>query len=332
MTVRFAVLGAGRIGKVHARAIAADRDAQLVAVADALPLAANELAAEYQADTREIDAIAASEDVDAVVICTPTDMHADLIEQFSKAGKAIFCEKPIDLNAARVRECLATVDAHKVPLMVAFQRRFDPDFIALKRSIDAGDIGEVEMVVLTSRDPEPPPIEYIKRCGGIFRDMTIHDFDVARWLLDEPVATVTATASVFGDKAIAEAGDFDTANVLMTTASGKQATINNSRRAAYGYDQRVEVFGSKGMIKVLNKHTSNTLIANDRGYTQPPLQHFFITRYEQAYANEIAAFIQCLRTDVAPTPTGMDGLQALLLADAATLSASEGRVVHVDSQ
>jgi len=293
-------------------------------------LAAAELAAEFNADTRDIDSIAASDDVDAVLICTPTDMHADLIEQFSKAGKAIFCEKPIDLDIARVRECLATVAAHNATLMVAFQRRFDPDFIAVKERIVAGDIGDVEMVVLTSRDPEPPPIEYIKRCGGIFRDMTIHDFDVARWLLDEPVATVQATATVFGDKAIAEAGDFDTANVLMTTASGRQATINNSRRAAYGYDQRVEVFGSKGMIKVLNRHTSNTLMVNDKGFTQPPLQHFFMTRYEEAYGNEIAAFIQCLRTNTAPKPTGEDGLQALILADAATRSAAEQCVVHVD--
>jgi len=330
MSVRFAVLGAGRIGQVHARALHADKEAVFVAVADAHQAAAERVAQEYNAEVRDIDAIAASDDIDAVVICTPTDMHANLIEQFAQAGKAIFCEKPIDLDIERVRECLATVEACKGVLMVAFQRRFDPDFMALKNQITSGVIGDVEMVVLTSRDPAPPPIDYIKRSGGIFKDMTIHDLDVARWLLDEPVTTVQAVASVMVDPAIGEAGDYDTANVILTTASGRQATINNSRRAGYGYDQRIEVFGSKGMVSALNTHESRTVVATAEGYTQPPLQDFFMTRYVHAYANEIAAFVQCVKTGSAPNPSGDDGLQSLILAEACLRSVQQQEVVSID--
>lgn len=330
MTVRFAVLGAGRIGQVHAKAIDADRDATLVSIADAIEPAAQSLADFYGAEVRSIDAIAVSDDIDAVVICTPTDMHADLIEQFGTAGKAVFCEKPIDLDVDRVRTCLQCVADTKATLMVAFQRRFDPDFMALKERIDSGVIGEVEMVVLTSRDPAPPPIDYIKRSGGLFRDMAIHDLDVARWLLEEPVVSVQAAASVLVDPAIGAAGDFDTANIVLTTASGRQATINNSRRAGYGYDQRIEVFGSKGMVSALNTHESNTVVATADGYTQPALQDFFMTRYERAYANEIAAFVQCVKSGSVPNPSGDDGLKALILADAAMQSVAERRTIDVD--
>src|SRR5690606_8361794 len=190
MTVRFAILGAGRIGQVHAGAIASVAGAQLVAVADPMAAAAEKVRDTFGAEVRSINAIAAAKDVDAVVICTPTDTHADLIEQFVTAGKAVFCEKPVDLSLARVKACLAHVDAAGGRLMVGFQRRFDPDFNALKAAIDAGRIGSVEMVSLTSRDPGAPPVDYIKRSGGIFRDMTIHDFDVARWMLGEEVAHV----------------------------------------------------------------------------------------------------------------------------------------------
>nr|MCU0909144.1 Gfo/Idh/MocA family oxidoreductase [Paracoccaceae bacterium] len=190
MTVRFGVLGAGRIGQVHARAVASVPGARLVAVADPVAEAAARVADTWGCDIRTIDAIAASGDIDAVIICTPTDTHADLIEQFARAGKAVFCEKPVDLSLARVRDCLAVVKNTKATLMVGFNRRFDPDFRALKDAIDAGTIGRVEMVTITSRDPGPPPGDYIKRSGGIFRDMTIHDFDVARWLLGEEVEAV----------------------------------------------------------------------------------------------------------------------------------------------
>ena len=278
MTVRFAILGAGRIGQVHARAVTSTPDATLVAIADPVADAAQRVADAYGCDIRSIDEIAASDDVGAVAICTPTNTHADLIEQFAKAGKAVFCEKPIDLSLERVKTCLKTVEAEDATLMVGFNRRFDPDFMALKKSIDDGRIGDVEMITLTSRDPGPPPYEYIKVSGGIFRDMTIHDFDVARWLLGEEVETVQAAASVLTDTKIGELGDFDSINVILTTASGKQCTITNSRRATYGYDQRIEVLGSKGSVSAENHREANIEIADSTGYLRPPLLNFFMSR------------------------------------------------------
>ena len=225
MTLRFAILGAGRIGQVHARAIASTPGAKLIAIADPVAKAAQMMQAAYGCDIRSIDAILASADIEAVVICTPTDTHADLIERFTNAGKAVFCEKPVDLSLARVKACLAAVAANKGRVMVGFNRRFDPDFMAVKAAIDAGTIGAVEMVTITSRDPGAPPADYISRSGGIFRDMTIHDFDMARWLLGEEVETVQAAASVLTDKAIGDLGDFDSVNVILRTASGSQATM-----------------------------------------------------------------------------------------------------------
>ena len=329
MTVRFAILGAGRIGQVHARAVTSTPDATLVAIADPVADAAQRVADAYGCDIRSIDEIAASDDVGAVAICTPTNTHADLIEQFAKAGKAVFCEKPIDLSLERVKTCLKTVEAEDATLMVGFNRRFDPDFMALKKSIDDGRIGDVEMITLTSRDPGPPPYEYIKVSGGIFRDMTIHDFDVARWLLGEEVETVQAAASVLTDTKIGELGDFDSINVILTTASGKQCTITNSRRATYGYDQRIEVLGAKGSVSAENHRDANIEIADSTGYLRPPLLNFFMSRYVNAYANEIAAFVGAVANG-SPTPTtGHDGMMALALADAALKSVAEGSVVKV---
>jgi myo-inositol 2-dehydrogenase / D-chiro-inositol 1-dehydrogenase len=329
MTLRFALLGAGRIGKVHARAIRNDPQAELVAVADAMAPAAEAISAEYGCRVDTIDAIEAATDVDAVVICTPTDTHADLIERFARAGKAIFCEKPVDLSVQRVRECLKVVEETGAVLMVGFNRRFDPDFMAVKAAIDAGEIGEVEMVTISSRDPGAPPLDYIRRSGGLFRDMTIHDFDLARWLLGEEPETVVAQASVLTDRTIGEAGDYDSANVILRTASGRQAAITNSRRATYGYDQRIEVLGSDGAVSAENMHEANIQVANAKGFTRPPLHNFFMTRYVHAYANEIAAFIRAVQEGGATPTTGEDGLKALVLADAALRSVEEGRAVKV---
>ncbi len=329
MTTRFALLGAGRIGKVHARAVSGNPDAVLVAVTDAMPAAAEAIATQYGAEVRSLEAIEAAADIDAVVICTPTDTHADLIQRFARAGKAIFCEKPVDLSVARVEETLAVVRETGVPLMVGFNRRFDPDFRALKAAIDAGRIGRVEMVSITSRDPGAPPVSYIERSGGMFRDMTIHDFDMARWLLGEEVETVQAAASVLVDPAIGAAGDIDSANVILVTASGRQAVITNSRRAAYGYDQRIEVLGAAGAVLAENRHQANIQLATAEGYTRPPLLDFFMDRYTEAYAAEIAAFIAALAAGTAPPATGEDGLMALVLAEAALRSVAEGRVVRV---
>ena len=327
--MRFAVLGAGRIGQVHAGAIRSVPGAESVAVADAVPAAAQALCDAYGCEVRSIDAIAASGDVDAVVICTPTDMHADLIEQFARAGKAVFCEKPIDLDVARVKACLQVVEDEGAMLMVGFNRRYDADFQALRGVIDDGRVGDVEMVTITSRDPGAPPIEYIERSGGIFRDMTIHDFDVARWMLGEEVETVIASASVLTDPAIGKAGDYDSVNVILRTATGKQATITNTRRAAYGYDQRIEVHGSKGAASAQNTHEVNIEVADADGFHRPPLLNFFMTRYVAAYATEIATFVDCVKTGTAPPTTGHDGLMALALADAAVKSVEEGRAVRL---
>jgi len=329
MTVRFGLLGAGRIGKVHAKAVWSNPRATLVAVADAFDKAARDLADQYGCEVRSVAEILAASDIDAVVICTPTDTHADLIEQFARAGKAIFCEKPIDLDVERVKACLKVVDAEAGTLMVGFNRRFDPHFMAVRDVIDRGEIGAVEMVTIVSRDPGAPPVDYIKRSGGIFRDMTIHDFDMARFLLGEEIDTVTAQASVLIDPAIGTAGDYDSVSVMLQTATGKHATISNSRRATYGYDQRIEVHGAKGAVSAENQRPVSIEVANASGYTRPPLHDFFMTRYLDAYAHEISTFIDSVESKSPASPSGVDGLIALALAEAALRSVKEGRTVKV---
>lgn len=330
MTVRIGLLGAGRIGKAHAKALSATEGALLVAVADVFAEAAESLAGAHGARVSTIDEIAAADDIDAVVICTPTDTHADLIEQFARVGKAVFCEKPIDLSVERVKACLATVEELGATLMIGFNRRFDPHFKAVRDAIDDGLVGEVEMVHITSRDPGPPPGTYIQVSGGIFRDMTIHDFDMARFLLGEEVSTVYATGSVLVDPEIGKLGDYDSATVVLTTGSGKQCSISNSRRATYGYDQRIEVHGSKGAVAAENQRPVGIEVATDAGFVRPPLHDFFMTRYIDAYAAEIAAFVKAIETGTPPHPSGDDGLKALLLAEAALKSVAERRSVGVD--
>ncbi len=328
-TLIIGLLGAGRIGKVHADAIAATPGARLVAVADALPDAAAELAGRHEADVRSIDEIMDAGDVDAVFITTPTDMHADLIDRGAHAGKAIFCEKPIDLDVERVRASLATVAETGAHLMVGFNRRFDPNFRAVRDRIEAGAVGDVEMVAITSRDPGPPPLSYMERSGGLFRDMTIHDFDMARFLLGEEPVSVSAVGSVLVDPAIARVPDIDSAAVTLTTASGKIAQISNSRRTTYGYDQRIEVHGSAGLVRAENLHETTIEIAGDGGFTRAPLMNFFLERYMSSYRAEVATFVEGVATGVAPSPSGLDGLQALILAEAAVRSHAERRTVDV---
>lgn len=329
MVTKLALLGAGRIGKVHARAIAEDKRAKLVAVADAFPEAAKAIAEASGAAVKTVDEIEADKDVDAVIICTPTNTHADLIERFAKAGKAIFCEKPIDLDVARARTCLETVRKVGGKVMLGFNRRFDPHFQAVRKEIDKGSIGKVEMVTITSRDPGAPPADYIKVSGGIFRDMTIHDFDIARFLLGEEIDTVMASASVLIDPKIGELGDYDSASLILTTKSGRQALISNSRRASYGYDQRIEVHGSLGAVSAENQRPVSIEVATKDGYTRPPLHDFFMTRYTAAYAAEISAFIDGLEKGTPLSPSAEDGLIALALADAALKSVEQKAAVKV---
>ncbi len=323
------LLGAGRIGKVHAQAVERTQQTRLVAVADAIAGPAMEVAELYGAEVRSIEAIIGADDVDAVIIATPTDTHADLIEQAARAGKAIFCEKPIDLDVERVRACLATVEETGAHLMVGFNRRFDPNFRTARDQIGQGAIGEVEMVTIISRDPGPPPVSYMERSGGLFKDMTIHDFDMARFLLGEEPVSVSAVGSVLVDPAIAEVPDIDSAAVTLTTASGRIAQISNSRRAAYGYDQRIEVLGSTGMVRADNIHETTVEVASPTGFRRDPLMEFFLERYMRSYEAEIATFASTCLAGGAPDPTGEDGLKALILAEAAGRSRAEGRTIDI---
>ena len=327
---RIAVLGAGRIGRIHGRNAARHPGATLVAVADPHGPSAEALAAETGAAVESIDSIVERPDVDAILICTPTSTHADLIERGARAGKAVFCEKPVDLSSARIESCLRVVEAAGTPLMIGFNRRFDPNFAQLRERLAAGEAGEVEIVTILSRDPAPPPVSYIATSGGLFRDMMIHDFDMARFLLlgDEP-EEVHAVGAALVDPEIGRTGDVDTAAVLMRTAHGRIVQISNSRRATYGYDQRVEVHGSRGLIRAGNIHRSTVELADARGFTADPVQDFFLERYAEAYRLELAAFLDAVAGGRAPGPTGEDGLRAQRLADAATESARSGQPVRV---
>jgi myo-inositol 2-dehydrogenase/D-chiro-inositol 1-dehydrogenase len=327
--MRFGVIGAGRIGKIHGGNIARRADSSVALAADADAGAAEALAAATGAKVGSVDEILAAKDIEAVAICSPTDTHADLIERAAKAGKAIFCEKPVDLSADRVRACLEVVKAHKAKLMIGFNRRFDPNFASLRQRIAQGAIGRVEIVQITSRDPGPPPIAYIARSGGLFRDMMIHDFDMARFVLGEEPVSVSAFGSALVDPAIGEAGDVDTAVVILQTKSGKVAEISNSRRATYGYDQRVEAHGSDGMVAATNIRETTVEHAGAHGFTADKVLNFFLERYEAAYRHELDAFVTAATSGSEPQPSGEDGLQALLLADAAYQSWKTGQTVKL---
>lgn len=328
--IRFGVIGAGRIGKVHAKTIASNPKAKLAYVADAVPAAAEALAALYGAKVASVEDILKAKDVDAILIGSPTGFHAEQIQAASNNGKSIMCEKPVSLTVPTIHETLKIVEKNKSTLMIGFNRRFDPNFAEVEARIRSGAIGEIELVTVISRDPNPPPAEYVKGSGGLFRDMMIHDFDMARFLMGEEFVVVQALGSSLVDKAIGVAGDVDTAAVQMQTASGRIAVITNSRRATYGYDQRMEVHGSKGMLSARNVHNTTVELHNATGTLADPVQNFFLERYGQAYANELNTFINAVESgDRNPKPSGFDGLQAQILADAATVSWQTGKPVKV---
>ena len=324
-----ALFGAGRIGQIHARNIAERPDVKLSYVVDVNQQAAQAFADELGATAGDVDQALQDESVDAVVIGSPTDTHADLIMRSAIAGKAIFCEKPIDLDIQRVGDCLAVVEEYGVPLALGFNRRFDQNFASLKSRLDGGDIGAVEMVVISSRDPEPPPAHYIPHSGGLFRDMMIHDLDMARWLLGEEPVEVYASASCLVDPAIGAEGDVDTAMVILRTASGKLCHINNSRRAVYGYDQRIEVFGADGMLRAENECISTVQQFGPNGMSVDRMPDFFIDRYAQAYKRELNEFVDALTQGQKPSVGGEDGRLALVLADAAAESVRTGAPVSL---
>ena len=328
--VRIGLLGCGRIGQVHAMTLASVDGATLAAVSDAMPEAANALAAQYGVPAMTSDELIASSDVDAVAICTPTSTHFDLIHQAAAAGKAIFCEKPIDLSTERTRQCIASVEAAGVPFMTAFNRRFDPSFARLEAHLRDGVVGDIELVTILSRDPAPPPVSYIEQSGGLFRDMMIHDFDMARFLLAEEPVRVHAFGSSLVDAAIGAVGDVDTAAVTLQTASGRICQISNSRRATYGYDQRIEVHGSLGLLRGENQQEHSVVLATGDGFQSAPTQHFFLERYARAYASEMEHFVDAVGQGQTPSPTIYDGLQAQKLADAAQASLETGQTITVD--
>ena len=327
--VNFALFGAGRIGKIHGGNVSRHPHARLVALCDPLLQNADPLATALGCQQWRQEEIFASDQIDAVLICSATDTHADLIEQAVACGKHVFCEKPIDLSLKRVRRVCKAVSASNSTSMVAFNRRFDPNFQLLRQRIDAGDIGDVELVSIISKDPSPPPVSYIKASGGLFRDMTIHDFDMARFLLRDEIIEVSAQASCLVDPAIGDAGDVDTAVVTLKTKNGKLAQISNSRRARFGYDQRIEVHGSRGMVEARNVNESTVVNHTESGVSGAKPLYFFLERYEAAYRLELDSFVRSLSGEEVVLPDMDDGLQALLMAEASLISVEQGRAVSL---
>ncbi len=327
-----AIFGAGRIGRIHASNLAALPGVQLKYVCDPMPTAAAELAQQHGAQVATIDAVFADPGIDAVAIASSTDTHSELINRAAQAGKHIFCEKPVDLSVARAQACAAAVQAAGVACMIGFQRRFDPTFNEARSRMDRGEIGNPEMLIVTSRDPGAPPANYLKASGGIFRDMLIHDFDIFRWILcadGDEADTLHATGSCLIDPEIALIGDIDCSAVTIRTRKGRLAQINTSRRAAYGYDQRFEVLGSTGMLQCGNHRPSEVIQSDAHGVKFDTPEHFFLQRYREAYRLEMVHFFECLQSGAAFRSTVADGVAAQKLADAAAMSLESGQVVRL---
>jgi myo-inositol 2-dehydrogenase/D-chiro-inositol 1-dehydrogenase len=327
--ISFCQFGAGRIGAIHAANIAGHPAARLHTIVDTDHAAAERLAGRHGARVGNRAEALADPGVDAVVIASSTDTHADLVEAAARAGKAIFCEKPLDLDRRRAEACLAVARECGVALMVGFNRHFDPNFARLEREVRDGRIGKLAILTITSRDPAPPPLDFVRRSGGLFRDMMIHDLDMACWLSGEAPVEIFAMASVLVDPAIGDAGDVDTAIVMLRMPSGALCQISNSRRAVYGYDQRIEAFWSKGALRAENVVESTVAFAGDGGIvTDKPLP-FFLERYAEAYRRELDHFIGAVSTGTAPLVGGDDGIRGLALADAAAESHRTGRAVKL---
>lgn len=329
-TVRIGVIGVGRIGSMHAELLARQvPGAEVTRVTDAHAPAAQAVGARLRVPAAaSIEELLAAPDVDAVAICTSTDTHADLIVAAAEAGKAIFCEKPVSLDLAEVDRALAAVHAAGVPFQIGFNRRFDPAHAAVARAVAEGEVGEVQIVRITSRDPAPPPLDYVRTSGGIFLDMTIHDFDMARFVARSEVVEVYARGSVRVDPGFGEAGDVDTAVIVLEHENGCFTTIDNSRQAVYGYDQRVEVFGSAGMAASENPLAHSTIVRTANGVRAATLPYFFLERYIPSYLGEWQAFVSAVGTG-APPPVGpADARAPLVIGLAAWQSLREGRPVR----
>jgi myo-inositol 2-dehydrogenase/D-chiro-inositol 1-dehydrogenase len=323
-----AVFGAGRIGRIHARNVVAHPALRLKYLVDPAPDAA-ELAGQTGAALVDTNRVLGDPGIAGVIIASPTHLHLDQCLQAVAAGKAVFCEKPIDLDLQRARAAHARLTAPDVRLLLGFNRRFDPNFAALRSRLQQGAVGTLESLQITSHDPAPPPVAYIRTSGGLFKDMAIHDFDMARWLLGEEPTEVFSSASCLVDPAIGAAGDVDTAKTLLKTASGRLCVISNSRRSGYGYDQRIEAFGSRGLVRVDNVLESSVSVWADAGMASDTLQNFFLDRYAEAYRRELAHFADILAGEARPFVGYTDAVAALALAEAAGASARSGQVVHV---
>jgi myo-inositol 2-dehydrogenase / D-chiro-inositol 1-dehydrogenase len=312
-----ALFGAGRIGTVHGRNIADHPNSTLRYIVDPIAGPAQELAERLGAHYVDEATVLKDPEVHAIVVASATSTHAELIEKGIRAGKAVFCEKPVDLSIERVASCLNEIAGLIPPLFVGFNRRFDPGVSELRARIVAGEIGQLELVTVVSKDPGALPIEYLKVSGGMFRDMTIHDFDMVRFILGEEPISVSATAATLTDPEIAAEGDIDTATVTLQCASGRIAVITNSRRASFGYDQRVEAHGSKGTLRTENVPKHMLVSETDGGVLRSKPKFFFTDRYAESYQLEWAHFVRVLQGSELPNPTGVDGYRALLLAEAA---------------
>ncbi len=330
--VNVGLIGAGRIGRVHAENLAYRLPAaNLLMVADIMKASAEKCAADYQIPTiaKNPQIIFDDNNIEAVIICSSTNTHAQFISQAAEAGKHIFCEKPIALDLKKIDEALQAVKQAGVKLQIGFNRRFDPNFKHVRELVANGKIGNPHLVRITSRDPAPPPIAYIKVSGGIFMDMTIHDFDMARYLLADEVEEIYAAGGVLVDPAIGEAGDLDTAVITLRYKNGAIGSIDNSRRAVYGYDQRVEVFGSEGGVLVSNNRPHNAIYSNAQAVNTALPFYFFLERYTEAYLAEMQAFIEAIQQDTPPLVSGIDGRIPVVMGQAAWLSYKENRPVKL---
>ncbi len=330
-SIKTGIIGVGRIGKIHLENIQQRfPDVEIRLVADPSAEAAEYVKSRNLSFTNDYRDLINDPNIDAVIICSPTDMHAEMVELAAQSGKQVFCEKPLDLSLERVLKTLDIVERSGVKLMLGFNRRFDPNFLKIKDLVDSGKVGDPQILKITSRDPGPPPISYIKVSGGLFMDMAIHDFDMARYIMNKEVVEVYSRGAVLVDKAIGDAGDIDTALTTLIFADGTMANIDNSRKAAYGYDQRLEVFGSLGMAKVDNNFPDNHQFYGSDGIQGSLPLNFFLERYTTSYFNEMRAFFDAILFNKELPVSGKDGLNAMKIALAAKKSIAENRPVRVE--
>jgi len=326
---KIALIGAGRIGRIHAANVAAHPELQLAYVIDPVADSAKSAAASFGAKVADLDGALGDQDVSGVIVASSTDTHLDFSLRAAEAGKAIFCEKPIDLDLERAAAAAPRFQSFKARLFLAFNRRFDPNFRALKQKLDNGDVGALETLHITSHDPSPPPAGYIPVSGGLFKDMAIHDFDMARWMLGEEPSEVFAAGACLIDPEIGRLGDIDTAKTILRTPSGKLCVISNSRRSGYGYDQRIEAFGSHGALRAGNVTESTVEMWNEAGAQADQFQNFFLDRYAAAYRLEMAHFADMLVRGATARIGYADGVAALSLATAAHASMTKSAPISL---